>query len=101
MTEENSNEMNSIDCEDEIVVCATEEEVTKAESKASSAYFVSPVTNDNGKVIGWKVRKAKAKRALKIFDTKLEAEKFAKQVAKNQNSTVIRQKMDGKIQKKK
>lgn len=86
---------------EEVVVCATEEEEAKAETKASNAYFVSPVTNDNGKVVGWKVRKAKAKRALKIFDTKAEAEKYAKQVAKNQNSTVIRQKMDGKIQKKK
>lgn len=88
--------------EEEVLVTATNEDDASLDAKAKTGtYFVSPVTNDNGKVIGWKVRKAKAKKALKIFDTKAEAEKYAKQVAKNQNANVVRQKMDGKIQKKK
>lgn len=86
--------------EDEVLVTGGEDDQTLDAKAKSGTYFVSPVTNDNGKVIGWKVRKAKAKKALKIFDTKAEAEKYAKQVAKNQNANVVRQKMDGKIQKK-
>jgi hypothetical protein len=61
----------------------------------NGAYFVSP--HPDG---GWQVKKAKAKKALKRFDTKAEAEKYAKTVAKNQDSSVVRQKKDGKIQKK-
>lgn len=86
--------------EDEVLVTGDEDDQTLDAKAKSGTYFVSPVTNDNGKVTGWKVRKAKAKKALKIFDTKAEAEKYAKQVAKNQNANVVRQKMDGKIQKK-
>jgi len=65
------------------------------EDRGNGAYFVSP--HPDG---GWQVKKAKAKKALKRFDTKAEAEKYAKQVAKNQDSSVVRQKKDGKIQKK-
>ena len=61
----------------------------------SGAYFVSP--HPDG---GWQVKKANASKALKLFDTKAEAEKYAKTVAKNQDSNVVRQKKDGKIQKK-
>jgi len=64
-------------------------------SDRNGAYFVSP--HPDG---GWQVKKAKAKKALKRFDTKAEAEKYAKTVAKNQDSSVVRQKKDGKIQKK-
>ncbi len=61
----------------------------------SGAYFVSP--HPDG---GWQVKKANASKALKRFDTKAEAEKYAKSVAKNQETNVVRQKKDGKIQKK-
>ena len=61
----------------------------------SGAYFVSP--HPDG---GWQVKKANASKALKRFDTKAEAEKYAKTVAKNQETNVVRQKKDGKIQKK-
>ena len=61
----------------------------------TGAYFVSP--HPDG---GWQVKKANASKALKRFDTKAEAEKYAKTVAKNQDSNVVRQKKDGKIQKK-
>ena len=67
----------------------------KSEEKSYGAYFVSP--HPDG---GWQVKKAKAKKALKRFDTKAEAEKYAKQVAENQGTNVVRQKKDGKIQKK-
>ena len=66
-----------------------------ASDDKNGAYFVSP--HPDG---GWQVKKAKAKKALKRFDTKAEAEKYAKTVAKNQDSNVVRQKKDGKIQKK-
>jgi len=63
--------------------------------KTNGAYFVSP--HPDG---GWQVKKANAQKALKRFDTKAEAEKYAKQVAQNQGTNVVRQKKDGKIQKK-
>ena len=49
----------------------------------------------------WQVKRANSEKILKIFDTKVEAEEYAKRVAANQGSTVVRQKKDGKIQKKK
>lgn len=67
----------------------------KTDKKNSGAYFVSP--HPDG---GWQVKRVNAQKALKRFETKAEAEKYAKQVAKNQDSGVVRQKKDGKIQKK-
>ncbi len=72
-----------------------EESAEEAVDKGNGSYFVSP--HPDG---GWQVKKAKAKRALKRFETKAEAEKYAKQVAENQGTNVVRQKKDGKIQKK-
>ena len=66
-----------------------------ASKEATGAYFVSP--HPDG---GWQVKKANAQKALKRFDTKAEAEKYAKSVANNQDTHVVRQKKDGKIQKK-
>lgn len=67
-----------------------------APAKKNGAYFVSP--HPDG---GWQVKKANAQKALKRFKTKAEAEAYAKQVAANQGTSVVRQKKDGKIQKKK
>ena len=64
-------------------------------SKSNGSYFVSP--HPDG---GWQVKKANAQKALKRFKTKAEAEKYAKEVAQNQGTNVVRQKKDGKIQKK-
>ncbi len=75
-------------------VAESSETAEKAQKKG--AYFVSP--HPDG---GWQVKKANAQKALKRFDTKAEAEAYAKQVAANQGTTVVRQKKDGKIQKKK
>ncbi len=70
-------------------------EKSSSPSKSGGAYFVSP--HPDG---GWQVKKANAQKALKRFKTKAEAEEYAKQVASNQGTTVVRQKKDGKIQKK-
>lgn len=71
-------------------------EADAADKPRNGAYFVSP--HPDG---GWQVKKANAQKALKRFDTKVEAEKYAKTVATNQGSHVVRLKKDGKIQKKK
>ena len=65
------------------------------DDERNGPYFVSP--HPDG---GWQVKRTKAKRALKRFDTKAEAEEYAKLVADNQGTHIIRQKKDGKIQKK-
>ena len=71
------------------------EEEIDDDDERNGPYFVSP--HPDG---GWQVKRTKAKRALKRFDTKAEAEEYAKTVAKNQDTHIIRQKKDGKIQKK-
>lgn len=72
-----------------------EEASTEKPTKSNGAYFVS--SHPDG---GWQVKKANAQKALKRFKTKAEAEAYAKQVAANQGTTVVRKKKDGKIQKK-
>ncbi len=69
---------------------------TDAKTRTNDSYFVSP--HQNG---GWQVKRTGAQKALKLFKTKAEAEAYAKQVAGNQGIGVVRQKKDGKIQKKK
>jgi len=49
---------------------------------------------------GWQVKGEGNIKATKRFDTKEEAMKFAKQIAKNQDSRTVPHKKDGKIQKK-
>jgi len=49
---------------------------------------------------GWQVKGEGNTKATKRFDTKAEAEAYAKTVAKNQGSSVVAHKKDGKIQKK-
>ena len=73
---------------------SSDEAVDAALKRSNGAYFVSP--HPDG---GWQVKKASAQKALKKFKTKAEAEAYAKQVAANQGTTVVRQKKDGKIQK--
>ena len=72
-----------------------EEEEIDDDDERNGPYFVSP--HPDG---GWQVKRTKAKRALKRFDTKAEAEEYAKTVAENQGTHIVRQKKDGKIQKK-
>ena len=49
----------------------------------------------------WVVKKQGSDKATKLFNTKKEAEEFAKQLAENQGTRVVRQKKDGKFQKEK
>lgn len=49
---------------------------------------------------GWQVKLEGSNKATKVFKTKLEAEAYAKQLAKNQSTKVVRQKKDGTFQKK-
>ncbi|NLL95239.1 MAG: DUF2188 domain-containing protein [Thermoplasmatales archaeon] len=49
---------------------------------------------------GWQVKPEGATKATKRFKTKAEAEEFAKDLAKRQGVGMVRQKKDGKIQKK-
>ena len=49
----------------------------------------------------WAVKKAGSDKATKLFNTKAEAEEYAKGIAKNQGTTVQKQKKDGKFQKSK
>jgi hypothetical protein len=71
------------------------EESKEGDAPKNGAYFVS--THPDG---GWQVKKAGAQKALKRFKTKAEAEEYAKTVAENQGTNVVRKKKDGKIQKK-
>jgi hypothetical protein len=80
---------------------ATEDKKTQTEGKSESAaserkkrQFVSP--HPDG---GWQVKIEGGKKATKRFTTKAEAEAYAKELAKNQGTTVMRQKKDGKLQK--
>ena len=57
--------------------------------------FVGP--HPNG---GWKVKGANNEKATKLFDTKSDAIAFGKQVAKHQQSELIIQGLNGKIQSK-
>ena len=57
--------------------------------------FVSP--HPDG---GWQVKLEGSSRATKRFDTKAEAEKYAKELADKQGTSYLRQKKDGKMQKK-
>ena len=49
---------------------------------------------------GWQVKGEGNTKATKRFETKAEAEAYAKTMAKNQGTSVVSHKKDGKIQKK-
>ena len=69
-----------------------------AEKKpASKKQFVTYRAEDKK----WAVTIEGGKKATKLFNTKAEAEEYAKGLAKNQGSKVVRKKMDGKFQKDK
>ncbi len=53
---------------------------------------------DDGK---WQVKCEGAEKALKLFDTQEEAINYAKQVADNQDGSIVIHKVDGSIRKQK
>ena len=67
-----------------------------AEEK-SKIYHVSKRKED-GK---WQVKFANGQKALKLFNTQLEAIAFAKEKAHNQDGSISIHKVDGKIRKQK
>ena len=76
---------------------APEEDSVKetASTPRKASYVVC--THPDG---GWQVKKTGSTKAIRRFDTKAEADAYAKKVASNNGATVIRKKKDGKIQKK-
>lgn len=52
------------------------------------------VPNSNG---GWKVKSENSQKAIKCFETKVPAKKFAIELAKKNKSELIEQDMHGKI----
>lgn len=71
----------------------------KAKKEPTRVYHVAK--REDGK---WQVKFAGGDKAIKLFDTKVEAEAAAKEMAKNQNGAVLthasKGKSKGKIQKK-
>ncbi len=63
----------------------------------NKVYHVSKRKED-GK---WQVKFANGERALKLFDTQVEAITFAKEKAKNQEGSISIHKVDGKLRKQK
>ena len=59
----------------------------------NKVYLISKRKTD-GK---WQVKFANGERALKLFDTQLEAIAYAKEKAKNQDGSISIHKVDGKI----
>lgn len=62
--------------------------------------YVLPHKNAKGDQDGWQVKLEGSTKATKVFRTKVEAEAYAKELAKKQGTDVVRQKKDGKFQKK-
>ncbi len=72
-----------------------------AEKKpAAKKQYVLPHKDKNGVQDGWSVKLEGSSKATKVFKTKVEAEAYAKELAKKQGADVVRQKKDGKFQKK-
>jgi hypothetical protein len=68
---------------------------------ATKKQYVLPPKNAKGEQDGWSVKLEGSTKATKVFKTKVEAEKYAKELAKKQGADVVRQKKDGKFQKSK
>lgn len=49
----------------------------------------------------WQVKLAKGEKAIKLFDTQLEAIEYAKSLADNQDGSITIHKRDGSIRKQK
>ena len=73
---------------------ATREDASERPAPAPrvTRYHVS--LRDDGK---WQVKREKAEKALKLFDTQAEALSYAKSVAVNQETDIVIHKRDGKI----
>ncbi|MDK2820019.1 MAG: DUF2188 domain-containing protein [Mycoplasmataceae bacterium] len=61
-------------------------------------YYVSARKDKNGKKVGWEVKKENATKVTRLVNTKEEALEIVKELAGNQESTIIIRKFDGSIQ---
>ncbi len=71
-----------------------EEKVVKSkdfDEKSGKVYHVSKRPKDNK----WQIRIRGGKKAIKLFDTKVQAEAYVKVLAENQNASVIFHKSKG------
>lgn len=86
----------SVDPAEKAVVAQESESERTPPSSRVTRYHVA--LRDDGK---WQVKREKAEKALKLFDTQAEAIDYAKSVADNQETDIVIHKRDGKIRKKK
>ena len=61
-------------------------------------YYVSARKDKTGKKIGWEVKKENSLKVTRVVNTKEEAIEIVKELAGNNESTVIIRKVDGSIQ---
>lgn len=80
--------------------CKTEksDKVTATRTLGRNIYYVSARKDKNGKKVGWEVKKENASKVTRIVNTKEEALEIVKELAGNNESTVIIRKVDGSIQ---
>ena len=71
-----------------------------APKEKAKKQMVIPHKNTRGDQDGWQVKVEGSSKATKVFKTKAEAEAYAKELSKKQGVGMIRQKKDGKFQKK-
>jgi hypothetical protein len=76
---------------------AVKQEVKEEKSSPTSKTYLLSYRKEDRK---WQIIQFKGKKAIKLFDTKAEAEAYLKVLAKNQDANVSVKKKDGKFQKK-
>jgi len=64
---------------------------SKAVERGMKAQHVVPKDN------GWAVKRARAKKSTKVFNTQGEASKYAKEIAKNNGGSLFIHRKDGRI----
>lgn len=94
-TEQTRNPLSGNAAQEAVATREDESEVAQPTNRVTR-YHVS--LREDGK---WQVKREKASKALKLFDTQAEALNYAKSVAVNQETNVVIHKRDGKIRKKK
>lgn len=72
--------------------------MSTTEKKGRNIYYISARKNDEGKVIGWEVKKEKCEKITTLCKSKEISLEKVKALAANSGATVIIRKMDGTIQ---
>ncbi|MGL4251970.1 MAG: DUF2188 domain-containing protein [Metamycoplasmataceae bacterium] len=71
---------------------------TTTKTSGRNIYYVSARKDKTGKKLGWEIKKENASKVTRIVDTKEEAIAIVKELAGNNESSVIIRKVDGSIQ---